>query len=94
MEKHFSFISSTFDEETCKALLGTEMPGTIAKIDSDPYEYIIKETGEIIILSHRYSYVPEGTNSNNEDKSIKKLFADEDAFQRMAIIRKNLLSNP
>lgn len=52
-------ISSTFDEETCKALIGTEMPGSIIKIDSDPYEYTIRDTGEIIMLTHRYMYQPE-----------------------------------
>ncbi|RXM44961.1 hypothetical protein [Flavobacterium sp. YO12] len=52
-------ISSTFDEETCKALLGTDMPGSIKKMDSEPYEYTVKETGEIIMLTHRYVYQPE-----------------------------------
>ena len=52
-------ISSTFDEETCKALLGTDMPGTITKMDSEPYEYTVKESGEIIMLTHRYVYQPE-----------------------------------
>ena len=52
-------ISSTFDEETCKALLGTEMPGNIIKLDSEPYEYTVRETGEIIMLTHRYAYQPE-----------------------------------
>ncbi|MBR9846275.1 MAG: hypothetical protein GYB35_09290 [Algicola sp.] len=61
-------ISSTFDEKTCKALLGSEIPGEIAKIECDPYDYTIKETGEIIQLSHRYQYVTE-TPSGREDMS-------------------------
>lgn len=52
-------ISSTFDEETCKALIGTELEGRIAKITSDPYEYTVRETGEVITLSHRFEYVEE-----------------------------------
>lgn len=51
-------ITSTFDEETCKALLGSEMPGSIVKKSCEPYTFTIKETGEIVELSHRFEYVP------------------------------------
>lgn len=50
-------IPSTFDEATCKALIGMEMPGTIQKVNCEPYEYTIQETGEVILLSHRHEYV-------------------------------------
>lgn len=53
------FISSTFDEATAKRLLGTQMPGRIAKVESEPYDYTIPETGEVIQLAHRYDYVPQ-----------------------------------
>lgn len=53
------FISSTFDEATAKRLVGTQMPGRIAKVESDPYDYTIPETGEVVQLSHRYDYLPE-----------------------------------
>ncbi|PZD78534.1 hypothetical protein [Mesonia sp. K7] len=52
-------IPSTFDEETCKALIGTELPGHIFKQEVEPYPYIVKETGEEIILSHKWIYEPE-----------------------------------
>lgn len=52
-------IASTFDETTCKALIGTEMPGRIKKVISEPYEYTIKDTGEVIILNHKFAYEPE-----------------------------------
>lgn len=58
-------ISSTFDEETCKVLLGTDMPGNIVKADSEPYEYTIRDTGEIIMLTHRYVYQPEINNPSS-----------------------------
>lgn len=61
-------ITSTFDEETCKALLGTEISGEIVKQACEPYEITIKETGEVIELSHRYEYVPEAP-SKREDIS-------------------------
>jgi len=52
-------ITSTFDEETCKSLIGSEFPGSIVKEECEPYEYSIQDTGEIITLSHRYVYRAE-----------------------------------
>ena len=46
-------VSSTFDEATCHALIGTQMPGGIHKVACDPYEYTVRESGEIITLNHR-----------------------------------------
>ena len=43
-----AFVATTFDEETASSLIGVEFEGTIKKIQTDPYEYIIEETGEII----------------------------------------------
>lgn len=54
-----AYIASTFDEETCKALVGSEMPGSIIKTECEPYEYTIRDTGEIITLTHRYVYFPD-----------------------------------
>ena len=51
-------LTSTFDELTCKSLVGTKLPGRISRIATDPYEYTIKETGEIITLTHRWAYSP------------------------------------
>jgi len=52
-------IPSTFTEERCKALIGTQMPGAIKRVECDPYDYTLPETGEVITLSHRYEYIPE-----------------------------------
>lgn len=52
-------ISSTFDELTCQALIGTELPGKVEKVMCEPYEYVIKDTGEVITLTHRFEYVEE-----------------------------------
>ncbi len=62
-------ISSTFDELTCQSLIGSELPGKIEKINCDPYEYTIKETGEIITLTHRYEFVEESSTNQYVDKS-------------------------
>ena len=52
-------MPTTFDEETCKSLIGGELPGSIQKVECEPYDYTIKETGEVITLSHRYEYSEE-----------------------------------
>ena len=59
-------VSTTFDEETCKALIGTQMAGKIIKIQTEPYQYSIKESGEVITLEHRYIYIPEGVETSEE----------------------------
>ena len=51
-----SSITTTFNEQTCKALIGTEMPGNIEKQECEPYEYTVEDTGEIITLTHKYMY--------------------------------------
>lgn len=50
-------VASTFDEETCKSLKGEKLPGDIKKVETEPYEYAIPDTGEVVELSHRYEYV-------------------------------------
>ena len=54
-----ALVPSTFDEMTCKALIGTDLPGVVGKVACEPYEYTIKDTGEIITLNHRYEYTQE-----------------------------------
>ncbi|CAM4318500.1 hypothetical protein [Flavobacterium terrigena] len=60
-------ISSTFDELTCQALIGTELPGKVEKVNCEPYNYTIKDTGEVITLTHRFEYVDE---AENQEKAI------------------------
>jgi hypothetical protein len=56
-------IPSTLSEEFAKGLIGTKLPGVIKRIASDPYDYTVPETGEVIQLQHRYTYQPEETES-------------------------------
>jgi len=53
-------ITSTFNEVQCKALIGQDIPGSIQKVACEPYDYTIKETGEIVKLQHRWEYRQEG----------------------------------
>ena len=52
-------LPTTFDEATCAALLGQELPGKVQRVECDPYEYTIPQTGEVVLLTHRYEYVEE-----------------------------------
>ena len=52
-------MPTTFDEETCKGLIGQEIPGSIQKVDCNEYSYTIEQTGEVITLTHRWEYVAQ-----------------------------------
>jgi hypothetical protein len=53
-------IPSTFDENTAKGFIGEKMPGSVQRMSCDTYEWTNKDTGEVIELSHRWVYLPEG----------------------------------
>jgi len=69
-------ISSTFDEATCKALIGTELEGKVEKVPSEPYEYTIRETGEVAMLAHRFEYVAYEKESHSKVEISKTSFRD------------------
>src|SRR5688500_17828490 len=52
-------LATTFDEATCKSLVGSELPGQIQKEECEPYQYTVEDTGEVLMLSHRYVYVEQ-----------------------------------
>lgn len=55
-------IPSTLDEITAKMMIGEKVLGSVQKKTCDAYEYVIKETGEVIQLNYRWVYVPEGAS--------------------------------
>jgi hypothetical protein len=55
-------VPTTFDEPTCKGLVGGKIDGLVKKVETDPYDYTVKDTGEIIELNHRYEYISEEDN--------------------------------
>lgn len=79
-----AYIATTFDEETCKALIGTEMSGCIMKQPCEPFEYTVRETGEIITLTERYVY-SEVDTSAKEDEAIQKLLSDAPTFEQATV---------
>ena len=52
-------VPCTFDENTCKSLIGSELSGTIRKVSVEPYEYTVPDSGEIITLTERNEFVSE-----------------------------------
>lgn len=59
-------VPCTFSEEICKSLIGSDLPGKIVKIEVEPYEYAVPDTGEVIVLSSRNEYV------SDEDAIVKE----------------------
>lgn len=50
-----AYISSTFDEEKCKAVQGMKLPGSILREECDEYSYV-NVKGDLVTLNHRYVY--------------------------------------
>ena len=40
------------------------MPGVIKRVQSDPYDYTVVETGKVIKLAHKYEFQPESAPYN------------------------------
>ena len=55
-------IPSTFDEQTCKSVIGEKLPGIIQKRPCEPYDYTVQETGEVIEMNYRWQYQSEETS--------------------------------
>jgi hypothetical protein len=54
-------IPSTFEETIAKTMVGQQLDGEVVRIETDPYEYLNKRTGEIMTLQHGYAYRPKGS---------------------------------
>lgn len=51
-----AYVPCTFDEQTAHELIGSTLPGKVQRVESDPFEYTVKDTGEVITLTYRYEY--------------------------------------
>lgn len=51
-------IPTTFGEEICQSMIGQDIAGSIERQSCEPYQYTSAETGERVILNHRYVYLP------------------------------------
>lgn len=52
------FMSATFAEPIAKKMIGKDVPGSIVKVNCDPYDFVVPETGEVLVLNYRYQYDP------------------------------------
>lgn len=52
-------IPTTFDEQTCIAMIGEKIKGQIAKVKCEEYEYTNSDTGEVTKMNYRWNYIPE-----------------------------------
>ncbi len=79
-----AYVTSTFDETTCKALVGSEISGSIEKKEVQPYTYVVKEIGEELILTHRWVFVPEHKEVQQEQPA-NQLMADTSVFSQNGV---------
>lgn len=52
-------VATTFNEVTCKTLVGSTLNGNVKKVNCDAYDYTVPESGEQLLLTHRYEYISE-----------------------------------
>jgi hypothetical protein len=55
-------VPSTFDEKVAKSFIGEKLPGSVQRKSCEPYTYTVRDTGEVLELSHRWVYLPEGAS--------------------------------
>lgn len=65
-------VPSNFDDDKCESLIGRELPGKIVRLECEPYEYTVPESGEVILLGHTYEYDP------NPDSMEEEVFSREE----------------
>jgi len=67
MTSRKTYLTTTYSLAFAQSLIGSKLPGSIKKVECEPYEYLVKSTGKTIELSHTYSYSPV-----EEDTGISK----------------------
>jgi len=55
-------IPVSFDETLAEKMIGSELPGTIERIETEEYEFTIPGTKQKLKLSHRWQYNQEPAN--------------------------------
>ncbi len=67
-----AYVPSTFDKLICESIIGTQMSGEIKKENCEPFEHTVKETGEVITLSHRWVYIPKEESEKEKEIPLSK----------------------
>jgi hypothetical protein len=83
-------MPTTFSEEVCKGLLGSDLPGRIERVETEPYEFTVPETGEVLFLHHRYEYIEQEVPVQQQD--FTKVYQNSDnGVKQMAYLEDGLV---
>ena len=55
-------IPCTFDEQSARTMIGTKLPGQIEKVECEPYDYKLPDSGEVVKLTYKYEYNESPSN--------------------------------
>lgn len=66
-----AYISSTFDEDKCKAVQGMKLPGSILREACEEYSYV-NAKGDFVTLNHRYVYHADVVSEEDANKQPKE----------------------
>jgi hypothetical protein len=66
-------VSSIFPVEIAKNLIGKQLQGGIHRVQCDPYDFTVKETGEVLSLTHTYVYAPDEKQQTDKETPSKML---------------------
>lgn len=81
-------ITSTFDDAMCQSLIGTQIPGSVQRVETEPYEFTVRDTGEVLTLNHRWQYAKEGETIE------EKVIADSNVVMPEKVARPEKLVGP
>ena len=85
-------IASTLSEAVSSNLVGKTLPGTIEKVETKPYDYMNRETGEVIQLDFTFRYNPNGKSlvEESEEAATQEEAEEvmEEQFNSLANFRK------
>ncbi len=70
-------VPSTFNEESCKKLIGRQLRGSVERLECEPYDFKIPKTDEVIKLNFSWKYSPEAV-------SVEEHVYDEEVKQEVA----------
>jgi hypothetical protein len=87
-------ITSTFDDATCQGLIGTQIPGSVQRIETEPYDFTVKDTGEVLTLTHRWVYLKEGETIEEKVIADSEVVMPERAARPEKLVRPVKLVRP
>jgi len=81
------WISSTFSEDIAKGLVGSELSGKVMRQECPIYEYTVAETGELILLQHKWVYEPDEATKPVEQVEVQPIEASKSEVVKPAEVK-------